>query len=137
MRPIELVDYYPEFASYYPKCELQTKRWFVENVKRDWGVFDLGADVGYYSNLFSRLAPSGRVLAFEPTETIKKLNKNLTFRECANVVALERVLGATTGRFEEDAYRIPGQPPERMTYTFTTLDKMVRELELTRPRVCT
>src|SRR5262245_36732941 len=53
--PIELVDYYPEFASYYPECELQTKRWFVENVKSDWTIFDAGANVGYYSILFSRL----------------------------------------------------------------------------------
>jgi hypothetical protein len=34
--PIELHSYYPHFADYYPKAELQTKRWFVRNVKPDW-----------------------------------------------------------------------------------------------------
>lgn len=131
-RPIKLIDYYPEFESYYPECELQTKRWFVENVEDDWVIFDVGANVGYYSILFSRLASSGRVFAFEPTETIKKLNKNLAFHGCANVSTFERALGATAGRFEEDVYRIWGQPPERMTYTFSTVDEMVRELALTR-----
>lgn len=130
--PIALVDYYPEFASYYPECELQTKRWFVENVEKDWIIFDIGANVGYYSILFSRLAPMGRVFAFEPTRTIKKLKTNLAFHGCANVVPFERALGATGGTFEEDIYRIWGQSPERMTYTFTTVDEMVRELELTR-----
>ena len=35
-KPIELLRYYEEFASYYPKCELQTKKWFVENAKENW-----------------------------------------------------------------------------------------------------
>ena len=30
---IELVAYYEEFRDYYPQCELETKRWFVENVQ--------------------------------------------------------------------------------------------------------
>src|SRR5689334_25230754 len=56
-QPIELIDYNPSFADYYPECELQTKRWFVENVGKDWVIFDVGANIGYYSILFSRLAP--------------------------------------------------------------------------------
>ena len=131
-RPIELIDYYREFAGYYPECELQTKRWFVENVEKDWVIFDVGANIGYYSILFSRLAPSGRVFAFEPTETIRKFNRNVAFHKCANVVAFERALGAHAGRIEEDLYRIWGQPPERMTYSFSTVDTMARELDLAR-----
>jgi hypothetical protein len=34
-RLIELVAYYPEFVDYYLECELQTKRWFVENIRRE------------------------------------------------------------------------------------------------------
>ena len=131
-QPIELIDYYPSFADYYPECELQTKRWFVENVEKDWVIFDVGANIGYYSILFSRLAPSGRVFAFEPTETIKKFNANVAFHGCKNIVAFERALGAVAGAIEEDVYRIWGQPPERMTYNFSTIDTMVRELNLTR-----
>ena len=43
-------------VDYYPECELQTKRWFVENVQSDWVMFDVGANIGYYSILFSQLA---------------------------------------------------------------------------------
>jgi FkbM family methyltransferase len=128
--PIELIDYYPDFTSYYPECELQTKRWFVENVKPSWVVFDVGANIGYYSILFSRLAPAGRVFAFEPTETIEKLNRNLAHHGCTNVTSLRRALGAVAGTLEEDVYRIWGKPPERQKYSFSTVDVMIQELHL-------
>jgi hypothetical protein len=60
-KPIELVAYYLHQTDYYPECELQTKRWFVENVRSDWIMFDVGANIGYYAILFSRLAPAGQV----------------------------------------------------------------------------
>ena len=57
MAPIELVSYYDEFLFYYPDCELQTKAWFVEHAQADWVYLDCGANIGYYSILFSRLSP--------------------------------------------------------------------------------
>src|SRR5947207_13810929 len=83
--PIELIAYYPDQAAYYPECEQQTKRWFVENIQRDWTIFDVGANIGYYSILFSKLAADGRVFAFEPTSTIGMLRQNLTHHRCRNV----------------------------------------------------
>jgi len=44
-KPIELKAYYPHQIEYYPECELQTKRWFVENVRPDWIMFDIGANI--------------------------------------------------------------------------------------------
>lgn len=117
-QPIELIDYYPSFADYYPECELQTKRWFVENVGKDWVIFDVGANIGYYSILFSRLAPSGRVFAFEPTETIKKLKRNVF--GCTNIIAFERALGAAASASDENVHGI------------STVDAMIHELSLTR-----
>lgn len=75
---IELVAYYEEFRDYYPQCELETKRWFVENVQPDWWILDIGANVGYYTILFAQLASRGRVLAFEPTTTASMLRRNLS-----------------------------------------------------------
>jgi len=123
--PIELVAYYPEFADYYPDCELQTKRWFVENVQPDWIVFDVGAHIGYYSILLSRLAPQGRVFAFEPTCTIDFLRRNLDHNRARNVEPLRIALGAASGRVE-------GREPERMEYDFATLDDMISHFGLDR-----
>jgi len=112
-RPIELIDFYPKFADYYPEYELQTKRWLVENVEEDWVVFDIGANIGQYSILISRLARAGSVFAFEPTEAIGKFNNNVTFHGCKNVVGFERKLGAAPSRS-------------------STVDTMVRELDLAK-----
>ena len=130
--PIELVAYYPEFANYYPECELQTKRWFVEHVRPNWVIFDVGANIGYYSILFSRLAPEGRVFAFEPTRTIDLLRQNLRHHRVSNVETVQVALGAASGRMEEDIYRIWGQAPERLKYDFSTLDDMVGRLRIER-----
>ena len=130
--PIELVAYYPEFISYYPECEPQTKRWFVENVEDDWVIFDVGANIGYYSILFSRLAPNGKVFAFEPTTTIEFLKTNIAHHGCANVVPLKIALGMRSGKLTENIYRIWGREPERQIYDFSTIDDMAQSLELKR-----
>ena len=130
--PIELVAYYPEFADYYPDHELQTKRWFVENVGRDWIIFDVGADVGCYSILFSRLAPEGAVYACEPTNTIQLLRRNLGHHRADNVRTLRTAVGTVTGQIEKDIYRIRGRTPERTVCDFTTIDDLSRQLKLER-----
>lgn len=129
---IELVAYYPELSNYYADCELQTKRWFVENVRPDWIIFDVGANIGYYSILFARLAPKGRVYAFEPTATTDLLQRNLAHHRLTNVETLRIALGAASGVMEEDIYRIWGHAPERMKYDFATLDDMAGRLGLER-----
>ncbi len=131
-RPIELVAYYPDFVDYYPECELQTKRWFVENMQRDWVCFDVGANVGYYSVLFSRLAPQGRIYAFEPTDTIELLRKNLAHHGVLNVEPMKVALGCVSGRRTEDVFRIGGQPAERKAYEFETIDNIVTNLKVER-----
>lgn len=130
--PIELPFYYPFFANYYPECELQTKRWVVENVKSDWVVFDCGANIGYYSILFSRMAQNGVVYAFEPTETIHLLESNLKHNNCFNVMTFEVALSANAGCYEENIFRLWGSDPERRPYNFSTVDKMVEKLRLER-----
>jgi FkbM family methyltransferase len=50
-------------------------------------VFDIGANIGYYSVLFSRLVgPSGRVHCFEPTQAYRQVLKaNLAANKTTNV----------------------------------------------------
>lgn len=128
---IELVRYYDQFLGYYENCEPETKRWFVEHAQPDWVILDCGANIGYYSILFSRLCPNGRVYAFEPTETADMLLDNL--RHCGalgNVEVLRLALGTQGGHLEESIFRIWGETAERGIYPFTTIDAFVAERRL-------
>ena len=130
--PIVLSSYYPDFADYYPLCELQTKSWMVEHIGTDWMCVDAGANIGYHSILMSRRAHNGRVYAFEPTSTVEMLRVNLTRNECANVVVSSQALGATVGNREEAIFRIWGKPAETARFEFTTLDAFVTGERLCR-----
>ena len=123
--PIELVAYYEEFRDYYPYCELETKRWFVEHVRADWWIFDIGANVGYYTILFSQLAPAGRVFAFEPTATAEMLRANLRHNGVGNAEVHEVALAATTGEREDRIFRLWGTDGEVKTWPFYTLDDFI------------
>jgi FkbM family methyltransferase len=123
--PIELVSFYEEFRDYYAQCELETKRWFVEHVRPDWWIFDVGANVGYYTILFAQLAPRGRVLAFEPTATAAMLRANLEHHNVQNAEVHEVALGATTGEKQDRIYRLWGSEGEVKTYPFYKLDDFV------------
>jgi FkbM family methyltransferase len=128
---VELVRYYDQFLGYYENCEPETKRWFVEHAQPDWLILDCGANIGYYSILFSRLCPAGRVYAFEPTETSDMLIDNL--RHCGalhNVEVLRLALGTKGGDFEDAIFRIWGEAAERRIYRFTTIDAFVTERRL-------
>jgi FkbM family methyltransferase len=123
--PIELVSFYEEFRDYYAQCELETKRWFVEHIRPDWWIFDVGANVGYYTILFAQLAPRGRVLAFEPTPTAAMLRSNLKHHNVQNAEVHEVALGATTGEKQDRIYRLWGSEGEVKTYPFYKLDDFV------------
>jgi FkbM family methyltransferase len=130
--PIELVAYYEEFRDYYPYCELETKRWFVDHVRADWWMFDIGANVGYYTILFSQLAPRGRVFAFEPTATAEMLRANLRHNKVENAEIHEVALAAMTGEREDRIYRLWGTDGEVRTWPFCSLDDFVEQHRIER-----
>ncbi len=123
--PIELVAYYEQFRDYYPYCELETKRWFVDHVRDDWWIFDIGANVGYYTILFSQLAPRGRVFAFEPTATAEMLRQNLRHNGVGNAEVHDVALAATTGEREDRIFRLWGTEGEVRTYPFYAFDDFI------------
>jgi FkbM family methyltransferase len=128
---IELIRYYDQFLGYYEYCEPETKRWFVEHAEPDWVVLDCGANIGYYSILFSRLCPNGRVYAFEPTDTATMLLDNLKHCQALqNVEVLRLALGSRRGDYEDAIFRIWGEAAERRIYPFTTIDAFVTERRL-------
>jgi FkbM family methyltransferase len=130
--PICLAAYYPSFKDYYFDCELQTKRWAVENVGEDWTICVIGANVGVYSCLFGRLASRGTIHAFEPTRTFDMLKANLAANKLENVHCHQLAVGSRTGRRDEKIFRIWGSVAEEGDYDFTTLDDFFEGRDLTR-----
>jgi len=126
--PIALRAYYPHMRQYYLACEPQTKRWCVRTIGRDWRIFDVGANIGYYSVLFGRLAPEGRVAAYEPTETALMTARNLVLNGVDNVEVREVALGKESGDIDAAVYRIRGEEPEKRCYRFSTVDLEMRQL---------
>ena len=129
---IELVSFYEEFRNYYPQCEMETKQWFVQNVQPDWWIFDVGANIGYYSILFSQLAPKGRVHAFEPTSTAAMLRKNLQHNSAHNVEVHDVAIGALTGPHQDRIYRLWGTDGETQVYPFYRIDDFLVERKIER-----
>jgi len=126
--PIELVAYDPECPADCSEHELQTKRWLVENVREGWTIFDVGAEIGVYSILLSRLASQGSIYAFEPTDTIHLLRRNLDHHHADNVRTLRIELGAPTAPIDRDVE----QAPEELTGSSATIDTMRTLLKLDR-----
>lgn len=132
-KSIKLIDYYESFVSYYPECELETKSWFVNNVQRDWVVFDCGANIGYYSILFSQLADKGKVFSFEPSkQTIEKLQRNLKYNKISDVTVISKALSDRSGVFVDNIYHLWGSPPLKQHFDFITIDDFIKTKKIKR-----
>lgn len=117
---------YPNFASYFggdgSAVEPQTREWFASQIKKGDVVFDVGANIGLYSILFSQL--TDHTYSFEPTDTYENLLlPNLKNNGITNVKTFNLAMGEKVGTFEDKIYRIWGEPPVKAKYEFTTLDE--------------
>lgn len=83
-------------AGSYEPLETQA---FKEFLKPGQVVLDIGANIGYYTTLFSRLVGAqGRVYAFEPTpHTFKILQKNVLRNRCENTRVFKAGLSDKSG----------------------------------------
>ena len=127
---IQLPAFYESFAWYYPNCELQTKDWFVKHAHPDWVYIDCGANIGYYSILFSQLSPFGKVHAVEPTATADMLEINVKHNNCQNILVHRLALGQHSGKRIDKIFRLWGQGAEECENDFLPLDHFVEELKL-------
>jgi FkbM family methyltransferase len=78
--------------------EQAQSRLFHQHVTAESTVFDLGANVGYYTLLAAKLARLGQVVAFEPEpRNAAFLRSNIAANRCQNVSIHELAIAATTG----------------------------------------
>jgi len=112
-------------------------------IKKDSIVIDAGANLGAFSRLASRLAPKGKIYAFEPTpETFKTLSANT--RGCSNINCYLLGLGDiqsqktllilenwTGGNSMSDSLVASTlSPKEQITVQVTTIDRFVVEQKI-------
>jgi FkbM family methyltransferase len=72
---------------------------FMQNLKDGDIVFDIGANVGYYTLLASKIVGSnGKVVAFEPDkENFSLLKENLDLNNCQNIEIREEAVSDENG----------------------------------------
>jgi FkbM family methyltransferase len=80
---------------YYGKSfENDETEFFLGNVRDTDVCIDVGANIGYYTLLFAKLAPRGKVVAFEPVPmTYHMLSVNLLANGVTNAVVSTLVIG--------------------------------------------
>ena len=80
------------------KFEPEQTKLFLKEIKKGNIVFDIGANIGYYTILASKLVgKKGRVYAFEPDErNLRLLQKNLKLNNCQNVEVIPQPVSNQT-----------------------------------------
>lgn len=93
---------YQIFLTGYYDVETRHTRLFRSLVREGMTVFDVGANVGYYTlQAAARVGPTGRVHAFEPASgTFARLRENITLNRLDNVVAHRAIVHDRPGRLE-------------------------------------
>ncbi|HKP54361.1 MAG TPA: FkbM family methyltransferase [Chloroflexia bacterium] len=82
------------------------QEWLASYVKPGWVVYDVGAHIGFFTLLLSRLVgESGKVFAFEPDPAnAKRLRENTSLNNTANVRLVPQAVSGDEGmvRFQSD-----------------------------------
>lgn len=102
---------YPSYRNFATGLyETDVTELFLSLVSPGMTVIDLGANVGYYTLLASRLAGAGgRVYAFEPDpDAYSFLERNVVRNNCTNVVPVNQAVGSRV-----DAVGFVRMGPER------------------------
>jgi FkbM family methyltransferase len=71
-----------------------------KETKRGYTVLDIGANIGYYTLIFSKLVgENGKVFAFEPDpENFTLLEKNIKMNNCSNVTLVKKAVSNRNGK---------------------------------------
>lgn len=120
--------------------EKETTRFFKKRIERGMIVADIGAHIGYFTRLFSKLAGSeGRVISFEADpENFALLKKNTS--GLPNVTLVNKAVAAHDGAIDFFHLKestgchstIPEEGAERIRVPAATLDTALKELGIER-----
>src|SRR2546427_4014456 len=119
-------------SSWLGSYESEKLRCIASELKPGGVFYDIGANVGLYSLLASRLVPRGMTYAFEPVpRNIGYLRRHLELNHIHNVELLELAISdrAGTAFFQEGENRFMGHlaPQGMLRVRTATLDSLVIE----------
>jgi FkbM family methyltransferase len=121
--------------------EWDKQQFFCEVVREGQVVFDIGANVGFYTLLASCLVgPRGKVFAFEPLpENVRYLERHLELNECGNAEVLSLAMSDRCGfaSFSLSGNRFVGCLDEQgeLKVRVSSVDALVLEARLPFPDV--
>lgn len=83
--------------NFFFRRKLQIEKEAVVNltkvIKEDFLVYDIGANIGYYTIVLSDMLKAGKVISFEPDkDNLKYLKKNITMNSLQNVVIVNKAV---------------------------------------------
>jgi FkbM family methyltransferase len=89
-------------AFIYGTWEPEIVKAVTQVVHRGFVAIDVGAHLGYYALILSRIVGSnGRVIAFEPIPSnFRILSDNIGLNHCENIQAVNKAVSDRSGRFE-------------------------------------
>jgi FkbM family methyltransferase len=114
--------------------ESEKAQLLARHVKPGGTFYDVGANVGFYTLLVSRLVgPTGRVISFEPSpRNLGFLRHHLSLNSAANVEVLDLAVSDSEGVAQ---FSVDGDPKKSqitaagdITVQTTTLDRLMGEL---------
>jgi FkbM family methyltransferase len=84
--------------------EFEKSRQFAKSIKKSQVIWDIGANVGFYTLLAANLTgPSGKVVAFEPLpRNLNYLNQHIALNHFSNIQVEEIAISDTAGIFKFD-----------------------------------
>ena len=121
--------------------EIAQHRAFAEEIRPGQVVYDLGANVGFYTLIAARRAGStGRVVAFEPLErNLRYLRRHLAVNGVTNTTVVAAAVSGTAGVAGLDASRGPSMArlsrQRADSVEVVTLDHVARARRLPDPNV--
>lgn len=119
--------------------EYQKQRLFSKVIKRNTVVYDIGANVGFYTILASKLVGNkGKVIAFEPLpQNVFYLKEHLKLNQVQNTQIVEAAVSTrqATARFQEGKNRLMGFLSEKgdLLVPVVAIDGLVNSGELPPP----
>lgn len=112
------------FREYYKNCELETKSILPSILKKNSIIFDLGANVGYYSAIFSFYSPKGKIFAFEPSHKNFNLLKS-NVKSYSNIHLSNNAVSNFTGEKKDIIHSIWNVETEERLFKFIKIDDFI------------